>query len=159
MGSKIRQNQISIDAQLLIQYDFTLLYRTCGIAQTRHPGEPALSGTEVFSFLHLAIDCHRKSPDQPLCTANRLRLIQLKFGCCLSCGNPDISGRYISCQAIDHHCSGCIWAISFNRPRTPVQVDLWEVSRSNKPHKFFDIVFMNGQEFRISSLQCLKTMT
>ena len=71
MGFKRRQYYICIDANFLIQYGYTLPYRTCGIAQSRHPGERALSATEVLSLLILAIDCHKKSPDQPSYTVNR----------------------------------------------------------------------------------------
>ncbi|MCJ1267481.1 hypothetical protein MMC22_007366 [Lobaria immixta] len=66
MGLKRRrQYHIYIDAAFLIQYGFTLPYRTCGIAQSRHPGELALSATEVLSLLILAIDCHKQTPGQP----------------------------------------------------------------------------------------------
>lgn len=83
IGPKRQRYHIFVDAQFVIQYGFTLPYRTCGIAQTRHPGELALSSTEVLSLLLLAIACHRKSPNQPSYTVTRLSLIQPEFIHCL----------------------------------------------------------------------------
>lgn len=71
-----RHYYIFIKTQFLIQYGFTLPYRTCGIAQTRHSGERALSATEVLSLLILAIESYKSTPNHPSYTVSEFLLVK-----------------------------------------------------------------------------------
>lgn len=54
-----------VETSFLIQYGDGLPYRTCGIAQPRHPGECRLSSLEVLALLLLAIECYENAPKEP----------------------------------------------------------------------------------------------
>ena len=47
-----------------IQWGRALPYRTCVIAQPRHPGDMRLSGLEILSLLLLALESYENAPDE-----------------------------------------------------------------------------------------------
>ena len=55
---------IQIETCVTIQYAHGLPYRTCVIAQPRHPGDMRLSGLEVLSLLLLATECYENAPNE-----------------------------------------------------------------------------------------------
>lgn len=48
----------------MIRYGYCVPYRTCAIAQPRHPGDLKVSGLEVVSLLLLAIECYKNAPNE-----------------------------------------------------------------------------------------------
>ncbi|MCJ1265271.1 hypothetical protein MMC22_005146 [Lobaria immixta] len=55
---------VQIVTGFTIQYTYGLPYRTCVIAQPRHPGDMRLSGLEVISLLLLAIESYENAPNE-----------------------------------------------------------------------------------------------
>lgn len=65
-----RKYHVQIETTFTVQYGFVVPYRTCAIAQARHPGELRVSALEVLSLLLLAIECHNNAPNELVYTVS-----------------------------------------------------------------------------------------